>query len=175
MGAHMIDIDYIRQLLGLFDESSVNELRIEQDGTTIRLSKTGKHEFGGIPMPNPFPPMPPISTAPMIMPEAAAIQVAAPAPSAPTPPAAAAPAPSQDYHEIHSPIVGTFYRSPSPDSPTYVEVGASVSPGTVLCIVEAMKLMNEIECDVYGKVAKILVENGKPVEYNQPLFLIEPE
>lgn len=174
MGAHMIDIDYIRQLLGLFDESSVNELRIEQDGTTIRLSKTGKHEFGGMPMQNMFPPMPPISTAPIIMSEAPAMQ-AAPAPSAPTPVPVAAEVSTKTYHEIHSPIVGTFYRSPSPDSPVYVEVGASVSPGTVLCIVEAMKLMNEIECDVYGKVAKILVENGKPVEYNQPLFLIEPE
>ena len=174
MGAHMIDIDYIRQLLGLFDESSVNELRIEQDGTTIRLSKTGKHEFGGMPMQNMFPPMPPISTAPIIMSEAPAMQ-AAPASSAPTPVPVAAEVSTKTYHEIHSPIVGTFYRSPSPDSPVYVEVGASVSPGTVLCIVEAMKLMNEIECDVYGKVAKILVENGKPVEYNQPLFLIEPE
>lgn len=174
MGAHMIDIDYIRQLLGLFDESSVNELRIEQDGTTIRLSKTGKHEFGGMPMQNMFPPMPPISTAPIIMSEAPAMQ-AAPAPSAPTSVPVAAEVSTKTYHEIHSPIVGTFYRSPSPDSPVYVEVGASVSPGTVLCIVEAMKLMNEIECDVYGKVAKILVENGKPVEYNQPLFLIEPE
>ncbi len=174
MGAHMIDIEYIRQLLGLFDESSVNELRIEQDGTTIRLSKTGKHELGGMPMPAMFPPMAPISTAPIIMPEAPAMQ-AAPAISAP-PPAPSLPAEvSTHYHEIHSPIVGTFYRSPSPDSPMYVEVGTSVSPGTVLCIVEAMKLMNEIECDVYGKVAKILVENGKPVEYNQPLFLIEPE
>lgn len=174
MGAHMIDIDYIRQLLGLFDESSVNELRIEQDGTTIRLSKTGKHEFGGMPMHNMFPPMPPISTAPIIVSETPAIQ-AAPAPSAPMSAPVAAEVSTKTYHEIHSPIVGTFYRSPSPDSPVYVEVGASVSPGTVLCIVEAMKLMNEIECDVYGKVAKILVENGKPVEYNQPLFLIEPE
>jgi len=173
MGAHMIDIDYIRQLLGLFDESSVNELRIEQDGTTIRLSKTGKHEFGGMPMPTMFPSMPPISTAPIVLPEAPAIQ-AAPAPAVSTP-APVVEAASTNYHEIHSPIVGTFYRSPSPDSPMYVEVGTSVSPGTVLCIVEAMKLMNEIECDVYGKVAKILVENGKPVEYNQPLFLIEPE
>ena len=76
-------------------------------------------------------------------------------------------------HEIRSPIVGTFYRAPSPDSDNFVEVGNMVSPGSVLCIVEAMKLMNEIEADVSGKIIKILVENGKPVEYNQPLFLIE--
>ena len=76
-------------------------------------------------------------------------------------------------YEIKSPIVGTFYRAPAPDADAYVQVGDSVSVGTVLCIVEAMKLMNEIECDVSGKIVKILAENGKPVEYNQPLFLIE--
>jgi acetyl-CoA carboxylase biotin carboxyl carrier protein len=78
-----------------------------------------------------------------------------------------------NLHEIRSPIVGTFYRAPAPDADSYVQVGAVVSPGSVLCIVEAMKLMNEIESDVGGKIVKILVENGKPVEYNQPLFLIE--
>jgi len=78
------------------------------------------------------------------------------------------------FHEISSPIVGTFYRAPAPDADPYVQVGDSVSSGTVLCVVEAMKLMNEIESDVSGKVVKILVDNGKPVEYNQPLFFIEP-
>ena len=77
------------------------------------------------------------------------------------------------YHEVLSPIVGTFYRAPSPDSDSYVQVGDSVIVGAVLCIVEAMKLMNEIECDTNGKVVKILVENATAVEYNQPLFLIE--
>ena len=171
MGAHMIDIDYIRQLLGLFDESSVNELRIEQDGTTIRLSKTGKHEFGGMPMPTMFPSMPPISTAPIVLPEAPAIQ-AAPAPAVSTP-APVVEAASTNYHEIHSPIVGTFYRSPSPDSPMYVEVGTSVSPGTVLCIVEAMKLMNELESEVDGVVTAILGENGRPVEFGEALFHVK--
>jgi acetyl-CoA carboxylase biotin carboxyl carrier protein len=76
-------------------------------------------------------------------------------------------------HEIKSPIVGTFYRAPAPDADAYIQVGDSISAGSVLCIVEAMKLMNEIESDVSGKVIKILVENGKPVEYNQPLFLIQ--
>jgi acetyl-CoA carboxylase biotin carboxyl carrier protein len=78
-----------------------------------------------------------------------------------------------NLHEIRSPIVGTFYRAPAPDADAYVNIGDMVSSGTVLCIVEAMKLMNEIESDVSGKIVKILVENGKPVEYNQPLFLIE--
>lgn len=78
-----------------------------------------------------------------------------------------------NLHEIKSPIVGTFYRAPAPDADPYAQVGSMVSPGTVLCIVEAMKLMNEIEADVSGKIVKILVENATPVEYNQPLFLIE--
>ncbi len=78
-----------------------------------------------------------------------------------------------NVHEIKSPIVGTFYRSPAPDADPYIQVGDSISQGSVLCIVEAMKLMNEIESDVSGKVIKILAENGKPVEYNQPLFLIQ--
>ncbi len=77
-------------------------------------------------------------------------------------------------HAIKSPIVGTFYRAPSPEADPYVQVGDTVSSGTVLCIVEAMKLMNEIESDISGKIVKILVDNGKPVEYNQPLFLIQP-
>jgi len=76
-------------------------------------------------------------------------------------------------HEVKSPIVGTFYRAPAPDAAPFVQVGSSVEVGAVLCIVEAMKLMNEIECDMAGKVAKILVENGQPVEYDQTLFLVE--
>ena len=79
----------------------------------------------------------------------------------------------KNQHIIQSPIVGTFYRAPAPDADSYIQVGDIVSPGSVLCIVEAMKLMNEIESDVSGKVIKILAENGKPVEFNQPLFLIQ--
>ena len=79
-----------------------------------------------------------------------------------------------NLHEIKSPIVGTFYRAPAPDADPYIQVGDVVSAGSVLCIVEAMKLMNEIESDINGKIVKILVENATPVEYNQPLFLIEP-
>jgi acetyl-CoA carboxylase biotin carboxyl carrier protein len=88
-------------------------------------------------------------------------------------PAATAPAPPAQYHEIKSPIVGTFYRSPAPDAAPFVQVGTTVESGTVLCIVEAMKLMNEIESDVAGKIVKIMVENGQPVEYDQTLFLVE--
>ncbi len=80
---------------------------------------------------------------------------------------------AENTHEVRSPIVGTFYRAPAPDADPYVNVGDEISQGSVLCIVEAMKLMNEIESDVSGKVLKVLAENGKPVEYNQPLFLIQ--
>ncbi len=81
--------------------------------------------------------------------------------------------PQEDLHVIKSPLVGTFYRSPSPGAPPFVEVGDIVSPGQVLCIIEALKVMNEIESDVRGKIVKILVENGETVEYGQPLFLID--
>ena len=93
------------------------------------------------------------------------------------PPAGSAEAPSAPpelaYHEIKSPIVGTFYEAPAPDAAPFVEVGSIIQPGTVLCIVEAMKLMNEIESDVSGKIAKIIAKNGQPVEYGQTLFLVE--
>jgi acetyl-CoA carboxylase biotin carboxyl carrier protein len=88
---------------------------------------------------------------------------------APTPESPAA----DQQHEIKSPIVGTFYRSPAPEAAPFIQVGSVVEPGTVLCIVEAMKLMNEIESDISGKIVKILVENGQPVEYDQTLFLVE--
>ncbi len=80
---------------------------------------------------------------------------------------------SENMLEVKSPMVGTFYRAPSPDADSYISIGSHVSPGSILCIIEAMKLMNEIESDVTGKIAQILVENGQPVEYNQLLFLIE--
>jgi acetyl-CoA carboxylase biotin carboxyl carrier protein len=91
----------------------------------------------------------------------------------PAAPAAAAPAAEAKGHTLKSPMVGTFYRAPSPGAPAFVEVGQSVSKGQTLCIIEAMKLLNEIESDMAGTVKAILVENGQPVEYGQPLFLIE--
>jgi acetyl-CoA carboxylase biotin carboxyl carrier protein len=171
----MIDIDYLKQLLSIFDESSAHDLRIEQEGTSIKLSKSVKRDEPSAPAPGSY-------AYPAIqMPTQSPINGEASTPSAgtgvtvqgtgSTTPAAD----TKSYHEIRSPIVGTFYRAPSPDAGNYVEVGHSVSPGEVLCIVEAMKLMNEIECDAFGKVAKILVENAQPVEYNQVLFLIESE
>lgn len=108
---------------------------------------------------------------------AAPVAAAAPAPSAPAVMAAApAPAATDDskYITIKSPMIGTFYRKPSPDKPLFVEVGDEVAPGKVVCIIEAMKLFNEIESEVKGKVVKVLVEDQSPVEYDQPLFLVDP-
>jgi acetyl-CoA carboxylase biotin carboxyl carrier protein len=169
----MIDIDYLKQLLEIFDGSTVNDLRIEQEGVSIKLSKSSKKDGETSAMaPMQFAPMPLQQMPQMQMPQHhASEQTEAPAGEAKT----AEPEAARKYHEVRSPIVGTFYRSPSPDDPPFVEVGQAVSPGMVLCIIEAMKLMNEIECDTYGKVVKIVVDNAQPVEYNQVLFLIEPE
>jgi acetyl-CoA carboxylase biotin carboxyl carrier protein len=158
-----MDLNYVKKLVKLLSESNVDEIEIEEDGKKVRLVKRANSA-----QPSPAPAI------------ARTVQeVPPPLPAAPTPlhlvtsatPAAAAAAPQ--FHEIKSPIVGTFYRSPAPDAAPFVQVGSMVDPGMVLCIVEAMKLMNEIEADVTGKIAKIMVENGQPIEYDQTLFLVE--
>ncbi|MEM7350559.1 MAG: acetyl-CoA carboxylase biotin carboxyl carrier protein [Acidobacteriota bacterium] len=123
----------------------------------------------------------PIAAAPPVVVQSAAAASPASAPAVAAPPAAEPAAPAADAdepppgsHILNSPIVGTFYRAPNPDSPAFAEVGDRVSTGQVLCIVEAMKLMNEIESDVAGEVVKVYVENAQPVEYGEPLFAIKP-
>ena len=158
-----MDLNYLEKLLKLFDESSLTELEIDEEGTQVRLARQKEQ---AAPMQFAFPQMQPAyGGAPQ----------AAPASAAPAAPKAEAPASTgASYHEVKSPIVGTFYRAPSPEADSYVQVGQSVQVGTTLCIIEAMKLMNEIESDAAGKIVKILVENGQPVEYGQVLMLIEP-
>lgn len=151
-----MDLAYVKKLIKLVEESTVNELELEEKGIKIRITKSNTA--------TPFLAAPTMMQTPII---SANIQ---PDQSAP---AVKFPAAEKKYHEVKSPIVGTFYRAPAPDADNYVDIGSSVSPGTVLCIVEAMKLMNEIECDISGKIAKVMVENGQPVEYNQVLFLVE--
>ena len=158
-----MDLNYLRKLVRLLESSTLNEIEIEEDGLHVRVAKSAH-------------PHVPASTSPAVtavhpIAHAPAVAPAAPAP-APVP--AAAPAAETKYHEVKSPIVGTFYRAPTPDAAPFVEVGQVVQVKSVLCIIEAMKLMNEIESDASGKIVKILVENGQPVEYNQTLFLIEP-
>lgn len=155
-----MDLNLIKKLVKIVDTSGITELEIEQDGLRVKVGKMANNSQAVV------QPQTVVHTQPMI-------------PTAASPVAAEAQvteekAESENMYEIKSPIVGTFYRAPAPDADAYVQVGDSVNVGTVLCIVEAMKLMNEIESDVGGKIVKILVENGKPVEYNQPLFLIQP-
>ena len=154
-----MDLNLIRKLVKIVDTSGITDLEIEEDGLRIKVAKKIRNN-----QVNSQPQM--VVQTESVAPTAAVIEEKASAEKSEEP--------SGNIHEINSPIVGTFYRAPAPDADPYVQVGDSVSPGTVLCVVEAMKLMNEIESDVSGKVVKILVENGKPVEYNQPLFFIEP-
>ena len=156
-----MDLDLIKKLVKIVDTSSVTDLEIEENGVKIKIAKKIRSSQvitqAQIPV---------ASAQPVLQPAAVGAEEAAKQKSEVEPIVS-------NLHEIRSPIVGTFYRAPAPDADSYVQIGSAVSPGSVLCIVEAMKLMNEIESDVAGKVVKILVESGKPVEYNQPLFLIE--
>lgn len=155
-----MDLSYIKKIIRLVENSNVDEVEIEEEGKKIRVAKN-KNSVGTYQMPVYTAPPQPVP------------QLSLPAqPTQPVETPAHAKA-EKRYHEIKSPIVGTFYRAPAPDADPFVEVGDEVKPGQTLCIIEAMKLMNEIESDVAGKVAAILVENGKPVEYNQVLFHIE--
>lgn len=168
-GRLMIDLDFVRGLIEAVDSSGIDSLEINRAGTKIRIAKT--------PPPAPVtaaaPAIAPMIAAPASAPLAAA-PAAAPAAATATAPAAA-PAPAKsNLTEVKSPMVGTFYRQPAPEAPPYVEVGSAVKKGQTLCILEAMKLMNELECEVDGIVREILVENSDPVEYGQVLFRIEP-
>jgi acetyl-CoA carboxylase biotin carboxyl carrier protein len=160
----MIELEFLQSLIHALDQSSLDSIEIERGGTRIRLSKSA-------------PAAPVMLGAPGAGPavgqtrEHGASDVS-PAPAAE--PAAADPPPS-NLVEVKSPMVGTFFRSAAPDAPPYVERGAPVSPGDTLCIIEAMKLMNELESEVEGRVVDILVENAEPVEYGQVLFRIDPE
>ena len=153
-----MDINLIKKLIKLIENSEVTDLEVEENGIRIKVAK--KVRVSQIPLQN-FQAATPVTQAlPIESKETKA-------------PVQKEEETSAGLHEIKSPIVGTFYRAPAPDADSYVQVGDTVSSGSVLCIVEAMKLMNEIESDISGKIVKILVENGKPVEYNQPLFLIQ--
>lgn len=156
-----MDLAYVKKVIKLVEKSDVDEIEIEEEGKKIRVTK---HRDSQV--------MYQIPTAQLPFQPSVASASPAISQSAEAPPPALAKT-EVKYHEIRSPIVGTFYRAPAPDAEVYVEVGQDVKTGTVLCIVEAMKLMNEIESDVEGKIVKILAENGKPVEYNQVLFLID--
>ncbi|HEY0017828.1 MAG TPA: acetyl-CoA carboxylase biotin carboxyl carrier protein [Longimicrobium sp.] len=160
----MIDLEFIRGLIDAVDDSGIDSLEIARGGTRIRINKT--------PPPAPVAAAAPaLAAAPAPAPAAAP---AAPAPSAAAEAAAAPAAPASTLVEIKSPMVGTFYRAPAPEAPSYVEVGSRITRGQTLCILEAMKLMNELPAEVNGTVREICVENGEPVEYGQVLFRVDP-
>lgn len=155
-----MDLNLIKKLIRVVEKSEITEFSVHEGDLKVKISK---NTTGGI--------QHTISTAPQVVNKPAEVKQET-TPTQTESKSSDTDA-SQNLHEIKSPIVGTFYRAPAPDADTYVQVGDTVSAGSVLCIVEAMKLMNEIESDVSGKVVKILVDNSTPVEYNQPLFLIE--
>ena len=148
-----MDLRKLKKLIDLVQESGIAELEITEGEEKVKIVKGG----GVI-----------VSQAPA----AAAPVAAAPGPTAAAPAAPAAAEPGQEGHVVKAPMVGTFYRSPSPDAKAFIEVGQAVKEGQTICIIEAMKLMNEIEADASGVVKAILVENGQPVEYGQPLLII---
>lgn len=157
----------IREFVKIVEESDIDELEITRWwGQKVRIKKTSALEQ----VPGPAP----VSTQPSkVFTQPASEQTGATDVS----PAEEKPAPPEertDLIEIKAPMVGTFYRSPSPDSDPYIKEGDTITPGQVMCIIEAMKLMNEIEAELKGRVVKIMVENAQPVEFNQPLFLVEP-
>lgn len=163
-----MELKDIRQLVKMVETSDISEIEIEQEGSKLRITKRFPAKDGEVHIVS-APQQMAAPVMPQAMPTAQAPVVPATAEAAP----AAAPAQADNLIEVRSPMVGTFYAAPSPDSDPYVSVGSSVSVGQTLCIVEAMKLMNEIEAETAGKVKEILVENAQPVEYNQVLFLIE--
>ena len=149
-----MDLRKIKTLIDLVQQSGIAELEITEGEERVRISRLG--------VPGTYAPAPPSTSTYMLPTELTnAVPAAAPGPTEPT------------GHTLKSPMVGTFYRCPSPGTPSFVEVGQTVSKGQTLCIIEAMKLLNEIESDAAGVVKAILVENGQPVEYGQPLFIIE--
>jgi acetyl-CoA carboxylase biotin carboxyl carrier protein len=152
-----MDTKEIQRLLDYIAKSPLAEVSIETDGLKVSVKKFGEAA----------PVVSVVSAAPAAAPVAAAPVAAAPA-------ALAAPAPVADnLYTVKSPMIGTFYRAPGPDKDNFVEVGTEIAPGKTVCVIEAMKLFNEIDSEISGKIVKILVDNASPVEFDQPLFLVE--
>jgi acetyl-CoA carboxylase biotin carboxyl carrier protein len=148
-----VDLSQIRELLTILNQTDITELTIEANDFRLSIRKEKGQAV--------FVPPPPVA-APAAAPAARTLQPATPPP------------PERNLIDIVAPMVGTFYRAPAPDAANFVEIGSEVRKGQTVCIIEAMKLMNAIECEVDGRIAEILVQNGEPIEYNQPLMRIEP-
>ncbi len=150
-----MDIRKVKKLIELLEESGIDELEIQEGEESVRISRHSNRAMAAQPV---------YAAAPA--------PVAAPAPAAAAAPVAEAQEPKLSGHQVRSPMVGTYYAAASPNSPNFVSVGQSVKAGDVLCIIEAMKMMNQIEADKSGVIEAILVDNGQPVEFDQPLFTI---
>jgi acetyl-CoA carboxylase biotin carboxyl carrier protein len=163
---NIMDIKEIQNLIKFVAKSGVSEVKLETEEFKIVIKNTPDIKVTGIPQTE-------------IVPAVQAVQPPAPAP-APAPSKPEEPKAAENeideskYVTINAPIIGTFYRRPAPDKPPFVEVGDTVKPGDTVCLIEAMKLFNEIESEISGKIVKVLVEDATPVEYDQPLFLVEP-
>ena len=168
-----MDIKEIQELIKFVAKSGATEVNLEIDNVKISIKSPAKK--GAVPEKTIIQQIPVAQSPAAVIPTTAP----APAPAAQATPAADTPAkaePSDDdkYITVKSPMIGTFYRKPSPDKDTFVNVGDSIKSGDVLCVIEAMKLFNEIESEVSGKIVKVLVDDSTPVEYDQPLFLVDP-
>jgi acetyl-CoA carboxylase biotin carboxyl carrier protein len=154
-----MDLKEIQQLIKFVSVNGVDEVAIERKDFKLHIKKNAVQV---------------VSAAPVAAAASAPVAPVAAAPAAPAAPAASTASDDSKYIAIKSPMVGTFYRSSNPESPSFINVGDDVKPGKVVCIVEAMKLFNEIESEISGKIVKVLVDNASPVEYDQPLFLVDP-
>jgi acetyl-CoA carboxylase biotin carboxyl carrier protein len=156
-----MDLKEIQNLIKFVAKSGASEVKLEMDDVKITIRTGNESDKQQV-------------TVPVQMPSAPVVQAPPVAAAAPAPQKAEAPSEDSKYITVKSPIIGTFYRRPSPDKPIFAEVGQNIAEGDVLCIIEAMKLFNEIESEVSGKIVKILVDDASPVEFDQPLFLVDP-
>ena len=157
----MMDLDFIQKLIKALDESGLDSIEIERGGTRIRIARTASADAAP-------PSADPVGLQPPVTKDSSAI----PGPAQEGLPSPETASGDPGLIDITSPMVGTFYRAPAPDASSYVELGAAVSPGDTLCIIEAMKLMNELECEVSGVIREICVESAEPVEFGQVLFRV---
>ncbi|MCQ0110988.1 acetyl-CoA carboxylase biotin carboxyl carrier protein [Zhouia amylolytica] len=165
-----MELKDIQNLIKFVAKSGASEVKLEMDDVKITI-KTGSEEKGETTIVQQVP----MGAHHVPQPHAPVAQPAAPAPAVPAPAATdKKEEENSKYITVKSPIIGTFYRKPSPDKPAFVEVGDSIGKGDVLCVIEAMKLFNEIESEVSGKIVKVLVDDSSPVEFDQPLFLVDP-
>jgi acetyl-CoA carboxylase biotin carboxyl carrier protein len=157
-----LDLKELKEILQILDEKDIAEFELEEQGVKLRIRKASPHSGTHVIAPPAYSAVPAIAPAPVPAAEPRAVPgpVAAPTPE------------DEGLHVVKSPIVGTFYRARDPNTPPFVEAGDRVKAGQILCIIEAMKMMNEIECEVAGEVVRIHRENGQPVQYGEPLFAI---